>query len=181
MNLTFTSIVRAGDGSWAFTWAAVMGATQYRVTLQNQLLAIVTAATYNYALPDTGPIPPAIEVTANNDYSLSELNPGRLSIQWYGLTDAIANEDIQYYLVEQNVGGNWVEVAHVAEKGTWVYSVTTPNQPDGVTAIYRVSAVGSVGQVSDYINYQVFVVRPPTPPVVTVGFNNATTQITVDN
>lgn len=171
-NLPLTSVVR-GDGLvWSFTWADT-GADSYRIIIRGFLVAVVTSPTYIYNLPGYESSPPPIEVVEEGQLALSEIDRPFLVLQWWPV-------DCGFYEVAEYINTAWVRQAIVIENRNALYSIQTPFLTDETLYQFRVNAVSSVQGRSDPIDFKEFIVTPPQPPLnIVVGFDDATTSITV--
>jgi len=170
-SIPLQTITKQPDGSWLFTWNST-DASSYRVVLWGVELAVVVGTSYSVALAAYSQYPPPIEVVPAGVLALTEQNKCFLIIQWYGVV-------CDYYLLEEYTGGAWVTKAVVAERGSYVYTATSPLLADGADADYRVTAVDSIGQKSNPLEFRMHVVRPPDEVRPSINYDNSGQNIVI--
>ncbi len=173
MPIAFTNITKVGSQSWRFEWAATT--SPYRVYWNGTLLDTVTAL--EYIIEENGYLtePPALEVLDANDTDDAEniAYPPRLVIQWRQVSDVLS------YGVREKVGATWTARATVGENNLGYYRHETPALDDITTADWRVVAIDSLGNESDPLEFDAFVVRNPDPPDITITYDPVNEELDV--
>jgi hypothetical protein len=167
--------VQNPDGTWTFSWTST-GAPSYNIVLNGLLLNNTAGNTYTWAGTAYQTSPPPLEIVplvTGRELALSQRWKPYLIMQWYG-EPAAAGYTVQFFS-----GGQWVNVITISETGQWLYTYQTPMLTDETTYQFRVFAFDQYGNQSVARTFTRYVVTPPAPPAVAIGYNPLGSMITV--
>lgn len=173
MAISAFTTEKTGSAAWLYEWTGTSPFDVYRD--DGELLLKQTTLT---SLTVEGPDllePPALLVRDASDTGLAEIvefSP-RVTIQWRGESTA------SFYKVQQFVDAAWVNRKVVVEAGLGYYRDETLALTDVTTASLRVISFDEEGNESEPLLVDVFVVRNPPPPSISISYSSGTGLITV--
>lgn len=176
MSITSVTSQRLAGGSWRVTWASDLGTPTFYVYRDGSLVAVTQATSRTFTVP-TGHSP-VIEVFDSSSTSPSAVYPGQATVAWYRPSGA-AQADIDHYRVEEYVSAAWTLRKKVVEDGAGFWRWTSRWLEDVTTHQFRVIAVHANGNQSTATQLDVFMVRHPSPPKVTLNYASGTGKVTV--
>ena len=179
MAASITSVKKAGDKRWEYTWSGTAPFRVFNLDTGEQepgdrdLAEGLTNDTSRRFDNSDDLEPPVIVVMDSTEtgQSLSEINPAYATIQWRGVSD------VDFYEVEQNVSAVWTVVGRERHDAIRYYSVRTPVLADVTTHNFRVSGTDNAGNQSATIQIDVFMSRNPPAPSVTNSYSNPTLTV----
>jgi hypothetical protein len=170
---TIDSIVKAGYQAWRYTWS---GTSPFRLYLDWELVdGRSTTDTSRVFVNADDDEPPVLEVLDANDTSDPEQirNGGRAVLQWRDTAQS------DYYLIEEKVSGTWTEMDIVQHDGLGYNQYITELLDDETTAQFRVTATASDDSAGQPLPYDLFIVRNPDPPNITMSYSSSAGEVTV--
>ena len=176
MASSITSITKPAAYHWQYTWS---GTAPFYVYSAGELVLDATTLTTWIFQGDSNTEPPVVEVrdSTEAESTISQIvNPQYAIFQWYQASNAA-----QYVVQESSTDGGatvWTTRRTLFEDGSEYYTFQTPVLDDVTTATWRVAAVDTQSNYT-VIQYQVFMVRNPDPPEITLSYDNGTGLLTV--
>ena len=98
--------------------------------------------------------------------------PARLTLNWYGVTDA------EHYRIEEYVGAAWTLRGQVRDKGQGCFRWISRPLEDSASHQFRIIAVGNNTQ-GTALALTCLMVRHPDPPQVSLAYSNSAHKVTV--
>lgn len=175
MNKPFLTITQNADKSWSFTWAAVTGASFYRLVLFGSQIAKQTATSYTFKIVGWDKAPPPLELVVDNGKACSELYVPFLTIQWYRI------DGVVYYQIDEQVNGSWIKRATVSETGMQLLSQKMSPMADESAHVFRLRAADALGQFSAAREFDIGIVTPPrlVESNIRIRYNQSIHSLTV--
>lgn len=172
MNITFSSIRQLVTGEWVFAWVDT-GADFYRIILHGHEIANTNLNTYTFNLPisNNSNLPPPIEVVAERNLAVSELNLPYMILQWYGSIGAVS------YRIYELQGVSWVLKETFANQPQFLYTFVTSLLSDEEAHKFRIVAVNEAGMESTPLAFSYKVVRPPLPVSLSYSYSPSTGKL----
>lgn len=183
-----TAVDKVGAQEWRYRWS---GTGPYDVWTNGQLLFAATTLE-ELVLRNESPMtlgviptppaavtePDAIEVidlateTSAAD-AQSSLYPPYAILQWRGVAG------VDHYRIEAFEDAAWVQKRRINETGNGYYMLKTRPLADDTTHQWRVIAVDARGYESTAVQLDIFMVRNPAPPDITITYDSGTGRVTI--
>ena len=180
MSAGITRVLHSGGSAWTYE---LSGTAPYTILFQGQVLESAWPSdSYTISMIGYDNEPPALEVLDSTESLPSPVqqNPGFLTLQWRGRSDAFI------YQPDYKVGIEWEMLPPVYESGRGYYTYTTPwlaarSHGAGGIEQFRVKIIDELGNEGGLIPFTIFVLRHPDPPEVVVTWNKALSRIEVNS
>jgi hypothetical protein len=170
MSVTITQ-TRLGPTTILFQWSSTLSEPTYYVYLDGNLIDVTTRT---YRVIDLAPYESVqIEVTDDPEETPADAWPGRLILSWYPVTNALK------YQIREYSDGEWTDRATVIARGEAIFRWTTPPLADVTQHQWRVVPVGDNNLEGNPLEYDVYMVRRPTPPDLALTYDDQTGVVTV--
>mgnify|MGYP007083423847 FL=1 len=169
MTVTLNAPTQTGPSRWEFSYSSDQASPTFRVYHEG-LLIDESARTTVQVQSDTEPV---IEVYDATTTPSQWTYPGRVRLQWYHQADADA------YRVYEYVNSTWLERITLQDHGPAYHQWQSRWLSDVTTAQFRVVALDTLRNEGTEVDLNVFIVRNPDPPQVTVTYSGG--NIVVDN
>ncbi len=169
MTLT---VKKLGTRTWQYQWT---GTAPFDVYQDGEKIFDQTTLTETILKSASDVEPPVLEVVDADTTTIAEslTHSPRSTIQWRGDTGA------RFYLVQENVSSVWTTRTVLSESGRGYYQFTTGALADVTTAQWQVVIVDQVGNESLGLPFDVFPVRNPPAPDITISYDSGTGNVTV--
>ena len=171
MSVTITDTYPTGSGSTLVRWESSLESPMFYVH-QDGVLIGTTYDTEAFFSPEPGE-EFIVEIFDTVDDAPLARHPGRITLQWREVADAA------YYLVEEYVGGEWVERKRIYVHGEAIFLWRSGFLADATTHQFRVTPVGTNGNSGTPKEFSVLMVRYPSPPPVDYSYSNSTHKVTL--
>lgn len=176
MPVPFTSIDKIGSNNWTYTWDPNTTTSPYRPYLRGELLVNESTTATEYTVSGTDLLePPPLEVLDATDTVAAQnlrYSP-LLTLQWRGDTDA------GIYRVEEKVSSVWTLRRTVQETGAGYYRYESATLADITTHNFRIIPVDPLGVLGNPLPVDVFMVRNPAVPSISLSYSSGTGDVTV--
>ncbi|HEX4793719.1 MAG TPA: hypothetical protein VH370_08010 [Humisphaera sp.] len=157
-------------GYVALRFASDLSGATFYVYRDGQLLRTTTANHFSCRIdPDTAPV---FEVFDDPSTAPAAL-PRSLLLFWY------RSDATDYYRIDQYDGSAWNFVTRIPDDGRSTYLWTSPNQPDGQVAQFRIVPVGTNGNEGTPTTIARLIVAHPLPPQVSYSYDAGTGKVTI--
>jgi len=171
MSATVTSITKAGSYAWRYDYS---GTSPFDIYYNGEVIASQTTDTAIILNHTDAYEPPALEIIDADDTDTPE--SVRYSPLFIG--QFRGDPDMSYYLVEQYVDAAWTQIAQIPEDGLGGYrKFQSTALADVTTHSFRVTPYDADDNAGYPLQYDIFMIRNPEPPSVTVTYAAGTITI----
>lgn len=173
MTVTINDPVDLRDGVWLVEWSSDLGSdTVFYVYVDGDLYAVtqLTWMTFSTSGSTESMVIKVLDEVAGAD---DPAWGARALMAWY----AVAGTD--YYLVEEYVASAWTEVQRIVDRGEGYFRWESRVLEDITTHQFRVTAMGTNGNLGTPTSLTILAVRHPNPPNVAFAWDDATQVVTI--
>jgi hypothetical protein len=170
---TIDSVTKSGINAWEYTWS---GTSPFNLYLDWEYLDETSTTDVNrIVLNSDNTEPPILEVLDANDTTEPDQirHGGRAVLQWRDVADT------DYYVIEEKVSSVWTELDIIGHNSLGYNKYITELLDDETTAQFRVTATALDETAGEPVAFDLFVVRNPDPPDITLSYSSSGGEITI--
>jgi hypothetical protein len=154
------------------TWSTSLSDPLFYIYRDGALVTTTYAETWSFGIPENED--PVISVR-DDATPPGYYWPGRIYLSWY--PDAAV--PASYYLIEEDSGAGFVEVARIPQTGLGYYRWLTQWLSDGYDTVWRITPVDAAGNSGEPLDFEYTQVRHPDTPNVEFSYSEITGIVTI--